>query len=782
MHWLATAADRIESGVMRRFHPLFWTVNFPRPMMATVVNSAADALDVTLVFCTRNDLAGLIWDSVDQYDHPLMAYETRRDYRDCVLSFRWRSTNLPGLTAINGPTLTIEGRDAAGHARVWYVRLWNYAVGSASDAVITLDFNNLAGGFLLPGEADPVYPGDIDRLFLSLMPEAYVPGDTAPISGGPVTARLQISALKVTGGGSVMTVGDSYVPLHGAGLANGYDDSCNLVPERILRNARMLGYSGWIDHYVGMSHYFHLMWSAGEGRFVVDPAVTLNAACEAWHEAFFRAARSYGFKVIVSLSFELFNAHAPEAWKQRTHNGSAALTGWDPPSTLLAPTNGAAMEYLGDVFLSFLDMQDDAGGEIHAQIGEPWWWYQIAGDSAPCFYDAATTALYTAETGLAVPAKHLTIFETPTVAQVAYLDWLGTKLGAATLGLRDVVRAAYPAANISLLFFTPQVLNAAAPMVKRVNLPVMSWAYPAFDCLDVEDYDYLIEGDWAAHEAGLDAVTAALGYGAENSRYFAGFVLTAGHPEIWERIDQAMDLAHRRRFSATIVWAFSQIMRDGFVHFAIEEDEVSGFHEVRFPEGISFGSSGGPKFATTVVETVSGHETRNLEWAEARAEYDVGTGVRSEADLAALIAFFRARRGRAFGFRFRDWSDDRSGAPGLTPTALDQAIGTGSGAKTTFQLVKRYESGGEIQQRVIRKPVAGSVKIALGGVVKTSGWSVDSVTGVVSFASAPPNGVAVTAGFLFDVPVRFRDDRLAVTAENFCAGAAPDVGLVEIRV
>src|SRR5690606_23209210 len=130
-----------------------------------------------------------------------------------------------------------------------------------------------------------------------------------------------------------LEIGDHYVRPHHLRMANGYDDCFNVNPARILRNAVQLGYRDWIDHYLGMSHYFALAWNASEGRFVIDPAEPVNAAAQAWHEAFFAAAKTFGFRVILSLSFELFDAHAPENWKQRTHDGSPALTGWDPPST-----------------------------------------------------------------------------------------------------------------------------------------------------------------------------------------------------------------------------------------------------------------------------------------------------------------------------------------------------------------------------------------------------------------------------------------------------------------
>src|SRR5437870_918987 len=138
-HWLAPAGTAKQVGHVKRFDARFWTVNFPRPMMASGVTTAPDALRVDCVFYKANDLAGLIWEAEDRFDHPLLAYETSRDFRGCKLSFRWRSGGLIGLDGIDGPTLTIEGRDEGGTARSWYVRLWNYGEGSPEDAAVTLD-------------------------------------------------------------------------------------------------------------------------------------------------------------------------------------------------------------------------------------------------------------------------------------------------------------------------------------------------------------------------------------------------------------------------------------------------------------------------------------------------------------------------------------------------------------------------------------------------------------------------------------------------------------------
>ena len=138
-YWLTTERTVQRQDVIGRFDPRFWTVNFPRPMMAAVTTTADDALRVDAVFYKADDLAGLIWEAEDRFDHPLLRYATQRDFRRCRLSFRWRSGGVLPLDAINGPTLTIEGRDASGTAQSWYVRLWNYATGTPEDADVAIE-------------------------------------------------------------------------------------------------------------------------------------------------------------------------------------------------------------------------------------------------------------------------------------------------------------------------------------------------------------------------------------------------------------------------------------------------------------------------------------------------------------------------------------------------------------------------------------------------------------------------------------------------------------------
>lgn len=205
------------------------------------------------------------------------------------------------------------------------------------------------------------------------------------------------------------------------------------------------------------------------------------------------------------------------------------------------------------------------------------------------------------------------------------------------------------------------------------------------------------------------------------------------------------------------------------------------FHEVRFPDNISRGARGGPERRTQIVELASGAEERNASWANSRRRYDVAYGIRRADDLAEVVAFFEARNGRLHGFRFKDWADFKSCLPSQITGPNDQPIGTGNGSATQFQLAKRYASGAQSWTRAITKPVAGTVTIALNGTPQASGWSVSTATGLVTFTTAPAAGVVLTAGFEFDVPVRFDTDALDVTLDLERLGSITSIPLLEIR-
>ena len=754
-YWLAPVGSAKQVGTVKRFDARYWTVDFPRPMIASAVTTGPNAVRVDCLFYRQDDLAGLIWAAEDKHDHALLAYETSRDFRGCRLSFRWRSFGLKGLDAVDGPTLTIEGRDSEGAARSWYVRLWKYASGSPEDALVSLDFAALAGGW----DADePVHAADIDRMFIALVPPGYS-GTDAPLAA-PAAAWAELSGIACAGSGSVLDIGATWVPEHELRAATAYDDLYHLTPERVLGNLLQLGYRGPINHYVGMSHYFRLEAGGGE---VAGAGEALNPPCAAWHADFARRAAALGYDMIWSLSYELLAAHCPEGWRQRDAAGAPALTGWEPPSALLSPANGEAMAYLQAVAAAFAAIGAAAGLEVRFQVGEPWWW--VAEDGRIFLYDAAALAAFD-------PAPIADVRGPLGAAELATLDAAGAALAQSTAALCAAVRAAAPDAETLLLAYLPTILEA--PEAARANLPP-GWASPAFDVLQLEDYEWVTAGDFGASARGIAAATERLGYPPERQHYLAGFVLEPDGGAAWARIAAAAQAAAARGTAEVFLWALPQILRDGFTWFRGGE-EMEAFEDVRFPIAIGREASVEPAFSTAVVTTAAGVEQRNSEWADARLRFDAGPGVRGEAELHALIAFFRARRGAAIGFRFEDPFDHSSNAMTGVPGPGDQLLGTGDGVRTEFALRKDY--GG--QERRITRPVAGSVRVSVGGSERVSGWTLAPL-GLVRFEAAPAAGAEVRAGYLFDVPVRFAEDRLSLSRATFEAGEIASVPLIEIR-
>lgn len=209
---------------------------------------------------------------------------------------------------------------------------------------------------------------------------------------------------------------------------------------------------------------------------------------------------------------------------------------------------------------------------------------------------------------------------------------------------------------------------------------------------------------------------------------------------------------------------------------------MPAFHDVRFPDDISKGSSGGPERVTDIVELVSGYEERNATMANSKRSYDAGMGLRNVNDLHDVIEFWEARLGQLYGFRWKDWADYKSCKTRNTPAFGDQVLGTGNGVLTTFQLKKTYSSGGYTYERLIKKPVSGTILIGRNGALVTSGVSTNVNTGLVTFTTAPPNGHVVTAGFEFDVPVRFDEAKMTISIDAFNHGSVPSIAVKEIFV
>jgi uncharacterized protein (TIGR02217 family) len=511
----------------------------------------------------------------------------------------------------------------------------------------------------------------------------------------------------------------------------------------------------------------------GDAHYVSLAGGALNPPCIAWHRNFAAQAKALGYDLIFSLSYELFDAHSWNDWKQRAANGDPALTGWEPPSTLLSPAHAGAMNYLKAVARAFVAILKDAGLPVIFQIGEPWWW--IMPDGRICLYDAAASAAFGA-LSVSIPS----IKGPKTAAQKAMLERAGQLLAASTASICDAVRAEAGSAGAQtlLLVYLPTVLDAEAPEAMRANVP-LGWAAPAFDVLQLEDYDWVTTGNHAATRRAVPLMATRLGYPVAEQHYFTGFVLRPEDPAQWREIAFAAAQSRARGTAQTYVWALPQVARDGFTYFEIgqEDGTMQEFDDVVFPLQIGREAEVTAEFSTNVVTTLSGHERRNSSWSNARLSYDVGPGVRSEAELGQLLSFFRARRGPAVGFRLSDPFDNSSNGMLGNPNMLDQTLGVSDGVRTTFALTKTYGLDGQIRR--ITRPVAASVTVAVNGVMAT-GWSLAS-GGVISFRAAPPVGAVITAGYRFDVPVRFANDRIDVARATFGAGDMPSVPLVEIR-
>lgn len=206
---------------------------------------------------------------------------------------------------------------------------------------------------------------------------------------------------------------------------------------------------------------------------------------------------------------------------------------------------------------------------------------------------------------------------------------------------------------------------------------------------------------------------------------------------------------------------------------------MSAFHDVRFPLSIGLQARGGPQRRTEIVALGSGREERNTPWKSSRRRWDAAPGVRSLDDVAVLIAFFEARRGRLHAFRFADPLDHKSCAPSAEPDAGDQVLGRGDGVTTDFALVKTYGVGESAWVREIVKPVAASVRVAVNGAPAAF---TPGPQGAIALDVAPPDGAVVSAGFRFDTPARFDTDTLDITADGFRTGDIASLPLVEVRL
>lgn len=189
--------------------------------------------------------------------------------------------------------------------------------------------------------------------------------------------------------------------------------------------------------------------------------------------------------------------------------------------------------------------------------------------------------------------------------------------------------------------------------------------------------------------------------------------------------------------------------------------QVVAFLESRYnANDIVYETAGGPGYSTTVISMQNGAEVRNQNWANARGKWDVGERIVHETELAYIIQFFRSTKGKAFGFRFKDWGDH-------TASTAEGVVALISGNQ--YQLYKKYRETApnadySEELRKITKPAIYSPNFQLfknSVLVPGANYTLNYNTGVITWTTSPPSGGdTVQWSGDFDVPVRFDTDEL----------------------
>jgi len=574
---------------MKQLDPMLMQCEFGRDMISSVTLDGPNAFTLQGYFRTNGDMASLIYSSADLWSHPDVRYELNGDFRGVRLSYDYEQEGdmMQYIWELNGPQLTVYTT-----AGIHWIRLERYCsyIGPVQNnrwsGHFTINFDDLQGGWWSPqySRLYKIDPVSILKIQWTFPVRGYVKGGYYPI-GSSSYFKVKFTNWTVTGARDIGY--ETLRPNHPYRLADGYDDEYNVVPERYVKHFYMLGFRDIINLYVGASHYYD---KEPEPGFPLDPYEPnhysfiqktdepLNRASEAWLNSFFRASKQYGYDVVASVSME--SVELPHEWRQRQYNGFPALSGWTPATKFCSFCNSEALDFYKRFVMKLADMQHAAGLPVIIQLGEPWWWMQSYRGTlgAPCFYDESTKAKFLQENGYELPI-YTSMWEQDFDHNA--MEWLRDQIGIFTHALRDHVKSKYPDAQFTVLFFPPTVIdpNRVGPMMQIASFPRDWWAYPNLDFFQIEDYDWVTEGD-PMHEMVYDFPSEELGYPKELTHYFAGFVL---NPQpwtgslTWKRIEQAADDGLDYGMGEVFIWAGAQIKRDGWQPHRITLDELRPF-------------------------------------------------------------------------------------------------------------------------------------------------------------------------------------------------------------
>ncbi len=577
MNWFNSPfADALQTApvTIPRFDPKYWRIDGPRTT-SFCVTPYGNGLEATFLLRRNDVMCGLVWDSVDSKDHMFLAYETNKNYRNCVWDFDVEFSALMPLidSATQSPVLSVFAKDAVGADVTYYVPLFRYATTPNSRAShIKIDWNTVTADFY---GTTPMYVQAIDQIMLSCITTSFVSGTGAPLLPAE-EGYIRITNSVVTGTNATLKINKIQVPAHSIGMATSYDDHYDQNPQRIVENCYDLGYREWINHYVGMSSYPARIWDAGQQRFVIPAAGSapvVNPAATKWHTALAAACQTHNFKLIQSVSFEMFSETAQLGWTQRDWADNYAHTGYTPTSYFFSPCSAAGMAYLHQVFTEFADAANAAGAPVYMQVGEPWWWFNMS-DRKPCIYDYDTKLAFNAATGLYM-ADFGTVDSVLTGSPyVEMKTFLQNALGSAVQSCRTVVRTRYPAAEVSVLFFLPSIIDPSAGIMQMINYPKTHYTYPNFDTIFTEAYDWLMVGHLSVAYAAMEVPLNDLGYPPDKLQYLAGFVPDAVlaplygfsgpayRKQIWQRIIGNVKNNQKYNIGKQHIWSYVQVMAD----------------------------------------------------------------------------------------------------------------------------------------------------------------------------------------------------------------------------
>ena len=557
-------ADTLSSydGKYYLFRGDCWSINNNFESSAAVTSETFKDLTVTGTFRTQSDMVGLYWNSEFDYE-------------------------MTGCTDFSNPSISISIVKNSGET--YYLTMNRFIKKNH----VTIDFNKLT---LLAGNSYFDKDGreqivkkqtkldvtDIKSIMIVLVPEGYVPGSTYTIMKN-ANFTCRISNINVVNG--AICIEQPRLEPHQYRLCEGYDDIYNLNPYRISNEMRKLGYVGWVNLYLGASHYYEKYGDVGDiiadnaftnnrtEKMTLDKDVPLNSAFRAWLDCYSRKLKMNDVEnLVIRVSME--NIQTPQSWRQMDSNDNFAVTGWNPSTFLISQCNDDAVEYMQRVSAECLDITVANGFKPVLQMGEVWWWWNENDmpNQSPCFYDNATRTKYLAEHGVPLP-------EYENVSTKKYgrnaMKWLNQQLVKYSDSLSKVVKSdRYSDGLYIALFYLPSVIdeNRVPSMMMDVNYLPDAYSPYKLDVLQIEDYDWVI--NQSIHHREAYAVGKELGFNESGLHYFGGFVL---YPEdaarYWPLIEKALEDAIAHNFKEVYVWAGTQVRRDnkilGYDEYAI---------------------------------------------------------------------------------------------------------------------------------------------------------------------------------------------------------------------